>query len=127
MREYGFAEDGQGDSVRVERDALDSLSAGTADLRQSAVRRLTAETAHLDRSAVATAKATTVELRESAAGIVSGDYVRVEDSAVMVLLAPRVSGNVRTLITVPVALAIGVGFAVVRTVLPLLFRRRKRK
>ena len=59
------------------------------------MQRLTAETVHAANSAFGVANAATLELKESAVGVAAGDYVKIEDSSVLVLLAPRVSGNVK--------------------------------
>ena len=79
-------------------------------MQQSAVQRLTAETVDAENSAFGVANASTLELEESAVGVAAGDYVKVEDSRVLVLLAPRVSGNVKAFVTLPAAFAFGAGY-----------------
>ena len=112
--------------VNVERSAVRNLRAGTAQIQQSAVQRLTAETVNAHNSAIGQVSASTVELRESAAGMVAGDYVRIEESSVFVLLAPRVSGNVRAFITLPMAFAFGAGYFLTRSLANAVFGRRNR-
>ena len=110
MNERTFQDDPQ--TLNIGRSAVRSLHAANARVDRSAIQRLVAETAELENSAVGFVNAATVEVEESAAGIVAGDYVKIEDSKVFVLLAPRVSGNLKTVITLPVAFAIGAGFFV---------------
>ena len=62
-------------------------------------------------SAIGVVNASTFEVKESAVGVVAGDYVRVEESRVFVLLAPRVSGNVKAVLTLPAAFALGAGYS----------------
>jgi hypothetical protein len=75
-------------------------------------------------SAFGSARAATLEVRESSIGLAAGDYVKIEESRVFVLLAPRVSGNVHPVITLPVAFAFGAGYFVARRIFLALFGRR---
>jgi hypothetical protein len=119
MSENSFAEE----RSHVDRTAVNQLSAGLAEVSWSAVQQLTADTVNANNSAFGIAKGATLELKQSAAALVTGDYVRVEDSAVFLLLAPRVSGNVKALITVPAALALGAGIVLTRFALSNLKQR----
>jgi hypothetical protein len=76
-------------------------------------------------SAIGTVHTSTLEMHESAAGLVVGDYVRVEDSSVAVLLAPRVNGNVRAVITIPAAFAFGFGYFFARRLAGWIFGRSR--
>jgi hypothetical protein len=109
--------------VNVGRSAVRSLNATIANVDQSAIQRLTAETVHAESSAVGVVNGSTIELRESAAAVVAGDYVRIEDGSVFLLLAPRVSGNVRAVLTLQAAFAFGAGYFVARRVAGALFGR----
>jgi hypothetical protein len=122
MAENGFA-DATG-HVSVGRSAVRNLHATMAQVEQSAVQRLTAETLNADRTAVGVVNASTVDLKESAVGVVAGDYVRVEESRVFVLLAPRVSGNVKAVLTLPAAFAFGAGYFAARQLAKAIFDRR---
>ena len=123
MNEDVFAnDDGTGD-LNVGRSAVRSLHASTANVQQSAVQRLTAETVHAGNSAFGVANAATLELKESAVGVAAGDYVKIEDSRVLVLLAPRVSGNVKAFVTLPAAFAFGAGFFAARLLIRTLLDR----
>ena len=119
-----FTSDFQSDRVVVGRSAVRNLTAASADVEQSAIQKVVAESIVTSRSLLGSANATTAELKEgSTAGIVAGDYVRVENSRVFVLLAPRVSGNVQAVLTLPAAFAMGAGYYVARRVMIHLFGR----
>jgi hypothetical protein len=109
--------------VNVGRSAVRSLNATVANIEQSAIQQLTAETVHAENSAMGMVNAATVELRESASAVVASDYVRVEDGSVFLLLAPRVSGNVRAVLTLQAAFAFGAGYFVARRLAGALFGR----
>jgi hypothetical protein len=126
MTEEIFDEDSETGRVRVGRNALKSLTATNATVEQSAVQRLSADALHAENSAIGVANASTIELEESAAGVVAGDYVKVENSSVFLLLAPRVSGNVRAVLTLPTAFALGAGYYLARRLVLGLSRRSKR-
>jgi hypothetical protein len=112
--------------VNVGRSAVRSLHATTANVEQSAVQRLTAETLHAENSALGVVNGSTIEIKESVAGAVAGHYVRVEDANVFFLIAPRVSGNVRAVLTLQAAFAFGAGYFVARQVASRLFGRSGR-
>jgi hypothetical protein len=109
--------------VNVGRSAVRNLNATTATIEQSAVQRLTAETLTAQKSAMGVVNGSTVEITESAAAVVAGDYVKVEESRVFVLLAPRVSGNVKAVLTLPAAFAFGFGYFFARRLARALFSR----
>lgn len=117
--EFGIAPE----YVNVARSAVGGLNATNAALRQSAVQRLTADSVQASNSALALANASTLELSQSAIGVAAGDYIRVEDSSVFLLLAPRVSGNVKATITLPAAFALGAGYFIARQLFARLGRR----
>ena len=114
------------DSVHVGRSAVRNINAGSVRIEQSAVQRLAAGTADFENSAVGVVNGSTVEVEECAVGIVAGDYVKVEDSRVAILLAPRVSGNVKAFITLPAAFAFGAGYFVARALAGAVFGRSSR-
>jgi hypothetical protein len=127
MSDESFTEDFEtAGVVNVGRSAVRNLRATTAQAEQSAIQRLTAETVNAHNSAMGAVTASTVELRQGAAGIVAGDYVRVEESSVFILAAPRVSGNVRAVISLPVAFAFGAGYFITRSIANAIFGRRNR-
>jgi hypothetical protein len=112
-------------SARVERSAVRSLNAHTASLDQSAVQRLAAEAVTANNSALGLVKTSTLEMNESASGAVFGDYVRADNSTIAVLVAPRVSGNVKAVVTLPVAFAFGFGYFFARQLAAKAFRKRR--
>lgn len=123
MTEDLFSEGFDTSRVNVGRSAVRSLNAASADVHQSAVQRLTADVVDADNSAFGVVNASTVDLDESAAGIVAGDYIKVENSRVFILLAPRVSGNVKAVLTLPAAFALGAGYYFARRLMIGLSKR----
>ena len=123
MTEDIFNEGFETDRVNVGRSAVRSLNATSAVVQQSAVQRLVADVVDADNSAFGVVHASTIDLDESAAGIVAGDYVKVENSRVFILLAPRVSGNVKAVLTLPAAFALGAGYYFARRLMMGLSRR----
>lgn len=123
MTEDVFSEGFETSRVNVGRSAVRSLNAATATVEQSAVQRLTADVVDAQNSAFGSVHASTVDLDESAAGFVAGDYIKVENSSVFILLAPRVSGNVKAVLTLPAAFAMGAGYYFARRLMMRLSRR----
>jgi hypothetical protein len=127
MTEESFTEDFEAAGfVNVGRSAVRNLHAASANVEQSAIQRMHAETVNARNSALGVVNASTAELRESAAGVVAGDYVRVDESRVFLLMAPRVSGNVRAFLTLPAAFAFGAGYFLMRSLIRAAFARRDR-
>ena len=124
MPENRFTDDFDTRHLNVGRSAVRELNASTASVKQTAVQRLTTETVHATNSAFGVTNASTVDIKESAVGVAVGDYIRVEDSRVVLLVAPRVSGNVNAVLTVPAAFAFGAGFYVARRLYLALFGRK---
>lgn len=123
MTDDVFNEGFEASRVNVGRSAVRSLNAASAIVKQSAVQRLHADVVNAENSAFGAVSASTVDLDESAAGFVAGDYVKVENSSVFILLAPRVSGNVKAVLTLPAAFALGAGYFVARGLMMRLARR----
>ncbi len=119
----GTSDGFESSQVNVGRSAVRRVNATIANIEQSAVQQLTAETVRAENSALGMVNAATVELHESAAAVVASDYVRVEDGSVFLLLAPRVSGNVRAVLTLQAAFAFGAGYFVARRLAGALFGR----
>ena len=112
--------------VNVGRSAVRSLNATIANVERSAVQHLTAETVHAENSAMGVVNGSTVELKSSAAAVIASDYVRIVEGSAFLLLAPRVSGNVRAVLTLQAAFAFGAGYFVARHVAHALFGRSER-
>ncbi len=123
MTEEVFSEGFETGRVNVDKSAVRSLNAASAVMQQSAVQRLAADVVDADYSAFGAVHASTVDLDKSAAGFVAGDYVKIEDSKVFLLIAPRVSGNVKAVLTLPAAFALGAGYYFARRLMIGLSRR----
>jgi hypothetical protein len=123
MPESSFSDDFENERLMVGRSAVRQLNASVARIEQSAVQRLAAETVTASNSAFGVANAATFEVKDSAVGIAAGDYVRVDESRVFILLAPRVSGNVRAVLTPAAAFALGAGFVIAKAAVAVLARR----
>ena len=117
--------EGHESSARVERSAVRSLNTHSASLQQSAVQRMEAEAVTAHNSAMGLVHTSTLEMRESAAGAVFGDYVRADNSSIALLIAPRVSGNVKAVISLPVAFAFGFGYFFARRLAGMAFKKRR--
>ncbi len=127
MAEESFTEDYEAAGfANVDRSAVRSLHAASANIERSAIQRLQAESVNARNSAMGMVNASTAEMHESAAAVVAGDYVRVDESSVFLLMAPRVSGNVRAFITLPAAFAFGAGYFVMRSLVRAALNRRGR-
>ena len=126
MSENVFEEGFASSRVNVGRSAVRSLNASTAHVEQSAVQRLNAETVQAASSAFGVTNAATVEMNESAGGIIAADYAKVENSRVFILLAPRVSGNVKAVLTLPAAFALGAGYYFARRLMMAIAGRGQR-
>lgn len=111
--------------VNVDRSALRSLNAATASIDRTAIQVLGAQAVTARNSAMGVVHASTFEMAESAAGVVASDYAKVENSRVAVLIAPRVSGNVHAVITLPAAFAFGFGYFFARRLAGFLFRKSR--
>jgi hypothetical protein len=112
-------------SARVDRSAVRILNAHSATLERSAVQRLSSEAVNAQNSAMGLVHTSNLEMHESAAGAVFGDYVKAENSSVVLLIAPRVSGNVKAVITLPVAFAFGFGYFFARRLAGMAIGKRR--
>ena len=109
-----------GESVEIAQSAVGTVSGSVVSIRQSLVRQLTAERATVSQSSMASARAQRLELRESAAFLAIGRDVAMEGGRVLLLLSPRVSGQVAATFTLPAAFAMGLGFVLGRALLRML-------
>ncbi|MEZ4863367.1 MAG: hypothetical protein R3C14_18765 [Caldilineaceae bacterium] len=131
-------------SVELKDNAADTIEAGQVSMRQSAARSIRASALHMEESAAGFVRATTVDAHESAMGaliaheatiagattpVVVAQNVHAKDLQTVALFATRVEGNVQTVLTPLMALAMGAGFAVtlftLQKVLPRLFASAK--
>jgi hypothetical protein len=124
MSEEGPGNTYSAERVEVSRSAIRSVTAASAKVEQSLVQRLSGDAIEAEKSCVGVANGATVELEESVVGFAAGDYVKVEESRVFLLLAPRVSGNVRAVVTIPAAFAFGAGYFLARKLFLSAFGRK---
>lgn len=103
--------------VSVRASAVRSVSGGDVEIGQSAVRSVQAETAAIDNSAMMAASAGQLSVSNSRVGVLAGRTVDARSVRTLLLIAPRVRGEVRTLIDWKSALAVGAGIVVTRRLL----------
>ena len=113
----------QADRVEIGRSAVRQITAASASIERSLVQQLTADAVDAKASVIGQANGSTVEVEESLVGVAAGDYVKIEESRVFLLLAPRVSGNVQAVVTLPVAFAFGAGYFLARRIVSGLLGR----
>lgn len=100
-----------GSTSHVRGERLSGLDGSQVFVDRSAVRGLSAEQAHFERSAVGVASFEQGTLRQSTAGVVLSRSVACDEVRTVVLASPVVRGEVRTLIDLRTAVAIGFGMA----------------
>jgi hypothetical protein len=111
------------DHMEIGRSAVRQLTAASVSLDRSAVQQVVADSVHAKASLLGTVNGSTIEVDESMVGVAAADYVKIEDSRVFLLLAPRVSGNVHAIVTLPVAFMFGVGYFLARRIVSGLLGR----
>ena len=117
--------DGYETSAHVERSAF-RTSTPTPPASNAAPSSVwQSEVVTAQNSAMGVVHTSTLDMRESAAGAIFGDYVKAENSSIALLIAPRVSGNVKAVITLPVAFAFGFGYFFARRLAATAFRKRR--
>ena len=94
----------------ISQSAVRSLSGGQVTVTQSAVQRLLAAEADICQSSVGSAKGERVSLNRCATLSVIGREVSATESRILLLAAPTVRGNVRPVLTLQSAFALGAGF-----------------
>lgn len=98
------------ESLDISQSAVRSLSGGHVVVTQSAVQNLLAAEAEIRQSSVGSARGERVSLKQGMSVSVLGRDVSVEESRVLLLAAQTVRGNVRPVLTVWSAFALGAGF-----------------
>jgi hypothetical protein len=94
----------------ITQSAVRVLSAGEATVTQSAVQNLLAAEANVRQSTVISVKGERVSLTQSGAALVIGREVSTDGSRAVLLITPSLRGNIRPVLTVPSAFALGAGF-----------------
>jgi hypothetical protein len=98
------------ENLDISHSAVGSLSGGRVVVTQSAVRNLLAAEADIEQSSVGSAKGERISLRQGMTVSVFGREVSVERSHILLLATPTIRGNVRPVLTVWSAFALGAGF-----------------
>lgn len=106
--------------VSVRASAVRSVTGGEVEVRSSAVQHLRGDRIDVEESAVALASAGGISITDSQALAIAGRDVQASNVRTLVLLSPRVRGQVRTVFDWKGALAIGVGIVLARRALRLL-------
>ncbi len=115
---HGHGGDVSADHVTIDRTAVGgTIRSAVADVDRTAVRRLHATEATFNNSAVGVASFTRGTIRQSKAGVVAARSVACDEVNTLILASPVVRGEVRTLIDLRSAIAIGVGIALGRALL----------
>lgn len=98
------------EKLEISQSAIRSLSGGEVTATQSAVQHLLAAEANIRQSSVGSVKGERVFLSQGASLCVIGREVQVEGSRVVLLATPSLRGNVRPVLTLQSAFALGAGF-----------------
>ena len=96
--------------LEVSRSAVRSLSGGEVTVALSMVQNLLAAQADVAQSAVISAQGNRLSLNRSAVALAFGREVQAENSRAILLVTPSLRGNIRPVITLPGAFALGLGF-----------------
>jgi hypothetical protein len=103
--------------VEVRGSALGDVRAHEVEIEQSAVRSVEADHIEVEQSALVLGRADSVQIDRSAVVALVGRDVSAGDVRTVVLLSPSVRGNIRTLLDLRTAFAMGAGFFLARAAL----------
>ena len=135
------AADLQQDRVDVQNSSARTVQGGHVSMTNSATRSVNAQALNMTNSAASFVRAKSLDMRESGAFIAVSQDATVHDGAVTVLascevqakelrtgllVASKVEGNVKTILTPLTALAIGAGFGLATLLLRSLSGRKRR-
>lgn len=98
------------EKIDISQSAVRALSGGEVTATQSAIQRLLAAEANIRQSGIGSAKGERVSIKQSGVGIVVGREVEAEGSRIVFLATPSLRGNVRPVLTLQSAFALGAGF-----------------
>jgi hypothetical protein len=110
-------DEAEADHVTIAQSAVRSVDGEQVQLSRSAVRNLHATQLTAERSFIGVARVDQGTLRQSQAGVVAARSVACDQVRTFILASPVVRGEVRTLIDLRSAVAIGVGMALGRALL----------
>ena len=105
--------------IELHGSAAGDVHAHKVEIERSAVRSVSAEQVEIERGAAFAVRADRVKMDRSAAVLVASREVEAQDVRAVVLLTPRLRGNVTALIDLRTAVAIGAGFLLARAALRL--------
>ncbi len=105
--------------VSVRASAVRSVSGGEVDIKASAVQRVHGEEVEIEGALVGYAGAQRMEVEETQVLVAAGRQVTARNVRALLLLAPRVHGDVRVLLDWKSALAVGAGIVLARRLLRL--------
>jgi hypothetical protein len=111
--------DTKADHVEISQSGAQNVDAQTVAINQGGAAQVRAQEVTVSQGGIALARAERVELREgSSAFAMIADEAKVEAGAtVFLLVSGETSGDVRPMLDVPTALAIGAGFGLAVTLL----------
>lgn len=105
--------------IDLHGSAAGDVYAHGVEIVQSAVRSVFAERVEIEQGAVFSVRADRVKMDRSASVLVAAHEVEAQDVRAILLLTPRLRGNVEALIDLRTAVAIGAGFFLARASLRL--------
>lgn len=111
-----------GDSVAIDQSAVRSVDAERVELRQAAAQHVRGEMFEAAESAFLSVRAAEVLLDDCAAGAVLGEHVTLRGSTTLLVLARRVDGDARNVMTPLSVFAFGAGIVLALAVLRQLRR-----
>jgi hypothetical protein len=111
--------DVRAEHVEISQSGAQNVDAQTVAINQGGAAHVRAREVTISQGGIALARAERVELRESSSAFaVIADEAKVDAGAtVMLLVAGETSGEVRPLLDLPTAIAIGAGFGLAVTLL----------
>ncbi len=112
-----------GDRIELDQSAVRSVDGERVELRQTAAQSVRGESLQVSDSAVGTLRASDVTMDDCVTLGVVGEHVRMRNSGAVLLVARKVEGDVRTVITPAAAFAGILGLTVGIGILRLLRRR----
>lgn len=106
--------------VTVRASAVRSVSGGDVDIKLSAVQQVHGEEVEIEGAVVGYAGAQRMDVVEAQVLVATGRHMAARNVRALLLLAPRVHGDVRVLFDWKSALAVGAGIVLARRLLRLI-------
>ena len=105
--------------IEVRGSALGDVRAHEVEIEKSAVRSVVADEVEIEQAAVFAVRADKVRMERSASVLMAAREIEAQDVRTVLLLTPRLRGNVNALMDLRTAVAIGAGFFLARAALHL--------